>query len=490
MQQLHNLPPPGRFLIQDHTGLAQYDTKSSDKTFSDKEVDKSHPLRKDKVWVQVDDEKAIEKVLHRLREKEKISPHPSSAKIGENNVSNGISNRLANEGDAYNDNMGVDLLQHVFSTNEEENEVGQFDDLFDDIEESDAAIRGEGCGGLDDELKSFLRSFSLDHENHDVDENQPKQQLTEFTLEQWVIVSRSKLLKLDAAETDSEQKGYIRAALPIAFKLTDFLIEAERDEQNGNMNPVPLEDITSENVLIRSKGRETHHEVIEYVWLMSSIEESSDTGTVMARLFAMGNILYKLFSGEEANQAEGLDAEGIALYGEEENDNHEQKKRPSQGQLANSSDRTSNCIGRLALQGVPRSVRAIVKNLLDCGKGDYCDGIDAYSSFLDLKNDISLMLDDPSRFLDDIHVINGLPTLDICDKLYGREHEVAKLDQIYRQHINGREIGGIIHQQNCIIISGGAGVGKSRLAMHVEALTGNESGYFCAAKFQQNNIRK
>ena len=40
-----------------------------------------------------------------------------------------------------------------------------------------------------------------------------------------------------------------------------------------------------------------------------------------------------------------------------------------------------------------------------------------------------------------------------------------------------------------VIISGGAGVGKSRLAVHIKELTGKVNGYFCVAKFQQNNMQ-
>ena len=120
-------------------------------------------------------------------------------------------------------------------------------------------------------------------------------------------------------------------------------------------------------------------------------------------------------------------------------------------------------------------------NLLNCGRDEYCDGDDTYSSFLDLKQDLSLMMADPSRFLDDIQVSNGLPTLEICDKLYGREKEEEKLDQIYQQHIVAKALKGVI-------ISGGAGIGKSRLAMHIQKLSNAASGYFCTAKFQQNNM--
>ena len=127
------------------------------------------------------------------------------------------------------------------------------------------------------------------------------------------------------------------------------------------------------------------------------------------------------------------------------------------------------------------SVRVLLSNLLDCGRDECCDGDDIYSSFFDLKQDLGLMLADPPRFLHDIQVSNGLPTLEICDKLYGRENEEAKLDELYQQHINAKEFKGVI-------ISGGAGVGKSRLAMHIQKITSKANGYFFAAKFQQNNM--
>ena len=47
------------------------------------------------------------------------------------------------------------------------------------------------------------------------------------------------------------------------------------------------------------------------------------------------------------------------------------------------------------------------------------NGDNAYSSFIDLKKDLSLMLADSTRFLEDIQVSHGLPLLEICDKLYG-----------------------------------------------------------------------
>ena len=224
--------------------------------------------------------------------------------------------------------------------------------------------------------------------------------------------------------------------------MVDFLIEAEEDEKNGQGNPVPLESIRAENVLIQSKQPhvrgEGNNEVIEHVWIMSSLGENSDTGTVMARLCAVGNVLYELFAGEEYKltledgmpnhdgDGSAVTVECIDLDGEDDN---RPRKRSSQMKSTYSEDRYSNCIARLASKGFPSSVRALVNNLMGCGQGDHCDD-DAYTSFHDLRTDLRLMLDDPSRFLVDIQVSNGLPTLEICDKLYGRESEEVKAQSI------------------------------------------------------------
>ena len=379
---------------------------------------------------------------------------------------------------------GEDSLQQNFDLGEEENAVGLFDDWFD--------IDGE-----DDMASLDCRKVSLGQDDDDSAADE-QQQFHDLSLHQWVVSCRSKILGIDNTATQKMASDqvlrYIKAALPIAIQVTEILIEAEKDEQQGRENPVSLESIAAENVLIRSRV-EDQHEVIENAWIMSSIGDPlyalmdtkyPDTGTVKARLCAMGHVLYKLFSGDDSTSllnggirsmvADDAAEDGKFSASQDENDNHGRKKKSCQRQSAQ-----YNCIARLGSKGYPFSICALVSNLLNCGGGEYCDGDDTYSSFLDLKQDLSLMMADPSRFLDDIQVSNGLPTLEICDKLYGREKEEEKLDQIYQQHIVAKAFKGVI-------ISGGAGIGKSRLAMHIQKLTNTASGYFCTAKFQQNNM--
>jgi len=92
------------------------------------------------------------------------------------------------------------------------------------------------------------------------------------------------------------------------------------------------------------------------------------------------------------------------------------------------------------------------------------------------------MINNPSIYLDDIQVSTSLPTLTICnDKVYGREEEVAQLTESYQEYIQEKTYKGVI-------ISGGAGVGKSRLAMYTQKLTREANGHFCSAKFEQNEM--
>ena len=262
--------------------------------------------------------------------------------------------------------------------------------------------------------------------------------------------------------------GYIKSAILIALKLTEGVIsEADKDV------PISLGSLVPSNVYIIISQVRGEDIVVDDAWISNiqsqSCEASPIVGTVASRLFAMGVILYELFYREKlvnttpTPPASPKDTDG---------DESRQQKRSS---VAHSgSDRLEPTL-------LPWPVRNLLKNLLlDC-KMDDNHGNDSYSSFVDLKQDLSLMLADPLRFVDDIKVAPSLPALVICDKLYGRDQETAKLDELYQQHIDTNKFQGVI-------ISGGAGVGKSRLAMHTQKLTINANGYFSECKFQQNNL--
>jgi len=320
--------------------------------------------------------------------------------------------------------------------------------------------------------------------------NEQQRQTSSQTLRTWIDKTKS---NYTTGYLPNEQldNGYIKSALPIAIKLTDFFIQLQE------MNITELSSINAENVLIYLKRTE-EGETIDSVLINSGdncISFAADGGSTQSRLFAVGLILYELFSTEEplvedippftSASVRGINLNDMPVIHRppitttSENDIQPQKKRshhPSQ-----TGDKVSTCITKLEDKGLPRSICTLVKNLLDCSKGDYC-GDEAYSSFVDLRQDLLLMMNDPTRFLDNLQVSTwGIPILEICNKLYGRQDEEEKLNKLYQQYIQEKTFKGVI-------ISGGAGAGKSMLALHTKRLTNQSNGHFCSAKFEQNEM--
>ncbi|KAL3779224.1 hypothetical protein ACHAW5_009995 [Stephanodiscus triporus] len=79
-----------------------------------------------------------------------------------------------------------------------------------------------------------------------------------------------------------------------------------------------------------------------------------------------------------------------------------------------------SCVAKLDSLGVLYSLRSLIKSLLDCGQGNFCGG-DAYRLFVEVKLDLELMLNKPTRFLDNIEMTDRIPSLVICDQLYRRD---------------------------------------------------------------------
>ncbi|KAL3806185.1 hypothetical protein ACHAXA_011734 [Cyclostephanos tholiformis] len=356
------------------------------------------------------------------------------------------------------------------------------------------------------ELDSIFREFCVDSTTVQLHD--------ELTLRGWI--ERSNVASKFAP------KEYIRLALSVALKLTECLVETETDGvrvgyDSGKL--IPLASIAIENVILITRetalassgweggegrvGDTMTREEIEFVRIKCSTEDGSNTGWIMDRLFRLGVIFCFLFSGGDdilSTLNEGMEESFYYLDVfkssinstdlEDDNDesicqnqtnNNIHQSRPSnkiQRQMSTTNHTFECCVAKLESLGIPYSLCSLVGNLLDCGRGNFC-GDDAFRSFAEVKLDLELMLINPSRFLDNIEVTNMIPSLKICDKLYGREYEIEQVESSYKQLKNGTCSG--------IIIRGEPGVGKSMLAMHVRKVTTQMGGYFLCAKFDQNN---
>jgi len=316
-----------------------------------------------------------------------------------------------------------------------------------------------------------------------------QQHTIEQTLRGWIDNTKS---NYTTGYLPNEQldDGYIKSALPVAIKLSDFFIQLQE------MNITHLTSINAENVLIYLK-RTKEGETIDSVLINSGdncISFAADGGSTQSRLFAVGLILYELFSTEEPLVEDIPPFTSASVRGINLNDmprvihrppittsENDQRPLKRSHHRAQTGDKVSTCIAKLEDKGLPRSICTLVKNLLDCSKGDYC-GDEAYSSFVDLRQDLLLMMNNPTCFLDNLQISGSIPTLEICNnKLYGRQDEEEKLNKMYQQYLNEKTFKGVI-------ISGGAGAGKSMLALHTKRLTNKSNGHFCSAKFEQNEM--
>ena len=130
MKEIHNTG--GRFLVEDQTGdyLAPAPSHTSGTTNSNNdEVDAINPLLLEKVWVEVSDEKAMVKIMHILREKEKKKKHQTIG--GVDGKEDDIKNEDMETANSFNldtnlnatlanQQIGGDLPKRKYTTGEED----------------------------------------------------------------------------------------------------------------------------------------------------------------------------------------------------------------------------------------------------------------------------------------------------------------------------------------------------------------------------------
>lgn len=513
----------GRFLQEDAGAAAEGGDVLPEASRSSGGNDDIHPVILSKEWVGVDMEKVFTKVMHRLREKRlpggKLEQPPSNGGCHQESEASAQHHQRGHPSPCGMLNLhqseGAEDLEETPSILDD---AESFGDIFDDIDSEDevsnkqqGAVQYESArpdvmpagslddlGGclpafdfpipqetelcpstsgasalpradekkapkqLDDELTAFLRQFSAAHDT------EPVEQQIEGTLQQWIQRSKSK--------HGANVLDYAKSCLPLAIKLTQCLLEAEKDEHSGQCNPIPLASIEAANVLVRAKEQvlntpngKRKTEAIEFVSIMSLLGDDADSGGALPRLAALGLILYELFAGEApavdvGSSPDGLSINSIRLSSGEHTHRTRNKSQRRQGM-------SISCL-RLKHPGIPYSLCSLVDNLLDCNQGD-SRGDEAYSTIADVLFDLQL-LETNEKSLEDIKN-EPFPYLVIPDRMYGREEETKKLEAAYQCHVNGTCSG--------VLISGKAGVGKSKLASYVRDLS---SGHVIMTKFDQS----
>lgn len=378
----------GRFLMEDPNTKGH--KISSRITGGDSVAHNLHPNILEKVWIIVDPNKALTKVMHRLREKQKEQVSDDSSysvtrkierRARRRDEVEKTTNEIENVSTKMTHNVPHGIASGVRdrpdSTSCASNSISNTDDpSLLDVADSHSFLQHESTfqsSGVDEELDP-----DSSHEFHPWHDSIDEQR--EFTLRDWLKKSQSDL----KSNSLSESKKSISGELQISLKLVEFLIEAEKEELDGSTNPIPLASIASKNVLLRTNvlehrnhkpdgdssgilehsgasengGAIEYREVIEYAWIISCLGDNPVGGEVSSRLFALGLILYELFAGEDLSSLDDT--------------------------LQN-KDFISSCISKLE---IPSPLCTLLKRLFGCDGGTYI-------SFADMHTDLQLLIDDP-----------------------------------------------------------------------------------------------
>jgi len=137
--------------------------------------------------------------------------------------------------------------------------------------------------------------------------------------------------------------------------------------------------------------------------------------------------------------------------------------------------KTSSSMETLKLKGLPASICNLIGNMIDNGD---VSGEEAYQSMSDVCCDLQLMLDKPNRFLYDLDMDKLAVTgLQLNEYMFGRDEDLSLLQGSYKRSISG--------QNECGIIVGPSGIGKSVLANRLGSYVSSSGGLFLSGKFDQ-----
>ena len=290
----------------------------------------------------------------------------------------------------------------------------------------------------------------------------------EVALLDWINSSK---LQLEGIR-DGGITAYLQFALGVAVKLTEFIIKSN---DGGEVGSIPLDCISIENVVVSSEDvlsmalgvlPDENNTIVEIKF--PSLLNNSVLGSTEERLFALGRIFLPLLSGsgslENNSKVDGLKGETAPTMASLTLDRCGEEYSTKKRQQVEPFFRT-----QLEQLDLPPPVTTILLNLLECGQGEFITN-EAYVNFEDLFEDLMLLKTEGlSRF-------DQFPNIEMGDNICGREEEIELLNSSFMNKSGNHGI----------MITGAAGVGKSRVASHIFELTKKEGGLVFATKFDQS----
>lgn len=437
----------------------------------------------DRVWILADKGTAILKIMHRLREKEK----PANKKASQNDegavlpdrstpgparASNGIippnvkvDDASQKADDSSLDGCDLDLLgfdQAELTQNQAVEDLGGSNrSIFGEFELSESSLGNvfDEPEAHDDHNRSLSSaSFGISHEAYEMGtaEGDDARAYVPGTvkLREWIDQSID-----HHVQSISE---HITRAIPVAIHIVQSLLDGGADEDNSLNGTPPVANMHCGNIsLVVIDGD------VKRALFSCQHDSNQYEGIRVHRLGKLGCIFFELFSRQcPKHPPPSADPSLSSMNLDSFSERPAKRKHSHDGYEAD--------VSRLKLLQIPEQMCFLIRCLLECNRGDFRWN-ESYESFRDVMDDLILMRDNPSCYLDDPIVDSSSPTFLTRDKLCGRKEDVARIESLYMQ----RSCSGIL-------VSGGAGAGKSQLAYTVMArLTSQTESYFFRSKFDQ-----
>ncbi|EED89735.1 predicted protein [Thalassiosira pseudonana CCMP1335] len=457
VDEIGRLNPPGRFLMCADANITEQTTK----------WDK---------WVCVDREMAVKKVLHRLREKDKV--HDSDS--GSINVSPSCPELPLSGSPAASDltrEQSIDVYTEEMT--EQRDKTGgseTFQYHQNQIGTSDMSI-----------------ITSLDNASNVTSNYKTTGQLISIPLREWIKVP---------TPSQSTKEDYLKCTVDLALLLTQRLCQIAREEESSEEHcnilsavPIELGDIVAENVLVACADDGGDQKTIHNVDIQSATlsqedlfeaifqDRSQDEPLNQRRVcHALGKILFELFtrgcllSEVETIYPEQQDASFGELRLEDFDDilNPPTAKRQSSERVVSAAKTNLPMQAKafLADLGLPQSICQLTSDLLDAGTEDGFMSDTAFQSLDEAERDLRNMQLYPESFLFDqtspdaaMRRMDSVPLTDSDIHLYGREKEVSLLNNVSARLLRHNSHEGEDEGCRCevVFLSGHAGSGKSSL---------------------------